>query len=175
MPVSSIPINNVDLAVLGTVKKTIVLLMWLCCANTVAESLLDFSLPDLQAQGDVDLSQYRGKVLLVSFFEPDCPWCFRQMKDFNRLVESCEHQLQPIAVGVNGNRQQLRKELRKAKVQFPGLKANRELIDAIGEVPATPWTLVADQRGKLVATLRGYHRLQSLGKIFAPLGAQQCV
>jgi peroxiredoxin len=136
----------------GIVKKLFVLLLCFYGSHTAAQSLLDFSLPNLQAQGNLNLEDYRGKVLLVSFFEPDCSWCFRQMKAFNRLVETCDH-VQPIAVGVNGNNQQLRKELRRAKVQFPGLKANRQLIEAVGDVPATPWTLVADQQGNLVATM----------------------
>ena len=50
------------------------------------------------------------------------------MKVFNRIETSCHQQIQPVVVGINGDIHALRKAIRKAKVNFPALKANKELI-----------------------------------------------
>ncbi len=145
-------------------RQLMCLIMCLCFAQLTyaATTLLDVSLPDLRSHKNISLGNYPNKILLISFFEPDCAWCYRQMKTFNRLLEHCHH-LQPIGVGINGNRQALRKELRKAKARFPGLIANRALLDSLGTIPATPWTLVVNPQGEQLATLRGYHKLSQLG------------
>jgi len=129
-------------------------------------SLFDFTLPSLQENGGVPLEQYRGKVLLMSFFEPDCSWCYRQMKAFNKLLETCHLHLQPIAVGIKGTPSELRHELRRAKVSYPAFIGSGELLDAVGKVPATPWTLVSDGDGTIITTLRGYIPLPKLTQAF---------
>ena len=103
--------------------------------------------------------------ILLSFFEPNCPWCYRQMKVFNKLDSSCGKHIQPVVVGINGNARALRKELRKAKVGFPALKASKEL-KSIFSVPATPWTLVIDADGQLLTSIRGYKPLEDFSDIF---------
>lgn len=132
-------------------------------------SLLDFHLPNIKEEGTLSLEQYRGKLLLLSFFEPNCRWCYRQMKVFNQVSKNCPHKIQPVAVGINGPTRKLRKEIRRAKVEFPALVATHELLNAVGKVPATPWTLVADQNGDLVTTLRGYMPAEKLNQLFGKI------
>lgn len=134
--------------------------------NSFAGSLYDFTLPNLQHERPVSLGDYHGKIVLVSFFEPDCRWCHRQMKAFNQLIRDCDASLQPVAVGVHGNKQQLRKELRKAKVKYPGLVATKEFVKSVGGVPATPWTLLLDPNGDIIYTFRGYITYKKLSELF---------
>lgn len=131
-------------------------------AATQAGTFVSYSLADLRSENSITLQEYSGKWVLASFFEPNCSWCFRQMKTFTRLTEKCAH-IQPVAIGINGNRQQLRKEVRKAKINYPAVNASKSLLDAVGEVPATPWTLIIDPQGHTLATLRGYYPLEQLG------------
>lgn len=140
----------------------------LAAANAQADSpsLFDFSLPSLQENRTVPLEQYRGKVMLMSFFEPDCGWCYRQMKALNRLVESCPLHLQPVAVGIKGKAPELRQELRRAKFRYPAFAGTGKLLNAVGKVPATPWTLVTDGNGTILTTLRGYIPLEKLTQAF---------
>lgn len=142
----------------------------LCCLYSQVQaaplSLLDFHLPNIKEEGTLSLEQYRGKLLLLSFFEPNCRWCYRQMKVFNQVSRNCSHKIQPVAIGINGPAPKLRKEIRKAKVEFPALVATHELLSAVGKVPATPWTLVTDQNGNIVATLRGYMAAEKLNRLF---------
>ncbi|BFM14703.1 hypothetical protein R50073_08860 [Maricurvus nonylphenolicus] len=135
-------------------------------AATQTGALLSTPLSDLRSQNSIALQEYAGKWVLASFFEPNCSWCFRQMKAFTRLTEKCSH-IQPVAIGINGNRQKLRKEVRKAKIKYPAVVGSRALLDVVGEVPATPWTLIIDPEGNTLATLRGYHPLEQLGPALA--------
>lgn len=141
----------------------------LISASAKAASLLDFNLPSLQSSQQVSLEKYRGQLVLLSFFEPDCSWCYRQMKAFNRIEQACPEHIQPLAVGINGKPRELRRELRRAKVKFPAFSGTSELLAAVGKVPATPWTLVADGNGTVISTLRGYIPLEKLTLAFGEI------
>ena len=137
--------------------------------------MLDLKLPDLQQKQSLSLreivSSYPNKtqpnetIIVLSFFEPNCPWCYRQMKVLNKIESSCNHQVQPVVVGINGDARALRKELRKAKVTFPALKANKALMEQFS-VPATPWTLMIDGDGQVLTAIRGYMPLKDFADIF---------
>lgn len=150
------------------------LILTLCTISFIsfsaqAASLLDFRLPSLHSGQQISLEKFRGQLILLSFFEPGCAWCYRQMKAFNRLTDTCTQHIQPLAVGINGKPEKLRRELRRAKVKFPAFSGTRELLSAVGKVPATPWTLVADSEGAVISTLRGYMPLEKLTLAFGGL------
>ena len=135
--------------------------------------MLDLPLADLKQQQSLSLRdilaskprQSKDTIILLSFFEPNCPWCYRQMKVFNKLESSCPQRVQPVLVGINGDARALRKELRKAKVKFPALKASKELMN-IFSVPATPWTVMINTDGQPITTVRGYIPLEDLSEVF---------
>lgn len=124
------------------------------------------SLESLNSDKQISLAQYKNKVVLLSFFEPDCKWCNKQMKAFNKLQEQCGQIVQPIAVGVHGRPRELKQELRKAKVNFPAFIASQELLQATGDIASTPITLVIDEKGEFIAPLHGYIPLTALIEVF---------
>ncbi|PLW69618.1 peroxiredoxin family protein [Pseudohalioglobus lutimaris] len=119
-------------------------------------SLLDFELRSLGEPGRHSLDQYQGAPLLLMFFEPECSWCYRQFKVLNKLYAQCPGEFRPVAVGVNGSRRELLAEYRRVRPAFPAYQASSKLLAAIGGVPATPFTLMADGSGKPLGWLRGY-------------------
>ncbi len=124
-----------------------------------------YSLSSLQKDGEISLAAYKDKIILLSFFEPDCKWCNKQMKALNKLQQQCGHSVQPVAVGVHGKRRELKQELRKAKVSYPAFLASRELLETTGNIASTPITLVIDESGEFVAPLQGYISLTTLAEI----------
>ncbi len=164
-------------------KQAITLYLSLVCLAFLSNpawssSLLDLKLLDLQEHRSLSLHDFlnktgsednketsKEKIILLSFFEPNCPWCYRQMKVFNKLQDTCNHSIQPVMVGINGNAIALRKDLRKAKVHFPALKANKQLRQQF-DVPATPWTLMIDAEGQLITTIRGYTPFKDFAEVF---------
>lgn len=133
--------------------------------------LLDFSLRSLKQSGGTQrLDVYKGKPVLMIFFEPNCSWCFKQVKVVNRLQQQCESSFQPLAVGVHGNRQQLKQESRRLKAAFPTLQASAEMLRRIGKVKATPLLVLSDKDGNYDAHFRGYQHVDQLRGILASKG-----
>lgn len=132
----------------------------------LAGSLYDLALPSLTGPGSIPLADYRGRFLLLTFFEPDCGWCLRQLRALEALQGRCSDDLQSLAVGVHGRDLALRRELRRARVSLAAGRASGELLALVGEVPATPWTLLLGPAGEVVATLRGFVREEQLAAGF---------
>jgi thioredoxin-related protein len=146
-----------------------VLLALFLSAHTLAAGFHDLSLDRLDTKESLALADYHGAVVLLTFFEPECAWCNRQLKTLEHLGERCGDDLQSIAVGINGRADALRKELRRARVTFPGAEASAALLEQVGEVPATPWTLVLTPDGEIAATLRGFVSAKPLAAAFPDL------
>lgn len=139
-----------------------------------AETLLDFELRSLEGPERHSLQQYRGTPVMMMFFEPDCSWCFKQFRVFNQLSDECAGSVRLVAVGVNGSRRELLSEYRKSKPQFPTYQASASLLDAIGGVPATPFTLVADAQGQPLGWLRGYMGASRLKALIQQQFGESC-
>ncbi len=137
-------------------------------------SLLAYELKRLDEPKVESLSRFQGKPVLLIFFEPECNWCFRQVRDLNALGERCRTGFQPLAVGVNGNRSHLKEELRRLRPEFPAFEASPALLSALGGVPATPFALLGDANGDYLAWSRGYLPEEELHEFLAAQGVQSC-
>lgn len=119
-------------------------------------SLYDFELKSLVGVERVDLRAFSGLPSALMFFEPECAWCYRQVKAFNRLQAVCPGHFQPLAIGVNGSRRALRAEVQRFKPEFPAFQSSAALTRVVGEIPGTPFTLLSDANGQPLGWLRGY-------------------
>ncbi len=137
-------------------------------------SLLDFELRSLDAPESHGLHRHGGKPVVLLFFEPDCNWCLRQFLAVNDLAKRCGDSFRPLAIGVNGDRGRLRRELRRVQPRFPAYQASPELIAALGGIPATPVLLVGDAEGRLLNRLRGYVAPERLADELRSAGAAEC-
>ncbi|MFS1524134.1 TlpA family protein disulfide reductase [Microbulbifer sp. 2304DJ12-6] len=130
-------------------------------------SLLDLTLRDLASPGRISLAQYQGQPAVMVFFEPECPWCFRQVRVLNRLLAQCPGQFQPLAVGTNGSRRALMAEYRRLRPDFPAFQISSALLDRVGTIPATPFTLLIDRHGAPAGWLRGFMPQEKLTPVLA--------
>lgn len=137
-------------------------------------SLLAYELKRLDVPEVEALDRFEGKPLLLVFFEPECSWCYRQVKAINALGARCDNGFQALAIGVNSNRAGLQKELRRLRPDFPAYQASAELLDALGGVPATPFTLLGDSNGTYLNWMRGYQDEASLERFLRDQGALNC-
>lgn len=119
-------------------------------------SLLDFELRSLEQPEVHALQRYEGKPVLMMFFEPDCTWCYRQVRAINDIGRQCGDTFSAIAIGVNGNRQALQKELRRLRPDFPAYQASPELLESLGGIDATPLSLLGNADGDFANWARGY-------------------
>ena len=135
-----------------TIVATLILLL---VSHVEASSFYSYPAIDLDSAKSVTLSA-ESKTGVVVFFEPNCSWCFKQAKVFNRFLKRCNTDVQFTGLGVNGNRQQLKKEAWRLKAKFPLYMAGSDLLNATGHISSTPLTLILDEKGSVVAHTRGY-------------------
>jgi thiol-disulfide isomerase/thioredoxin len=135
--------------------------------------MLQYVLRDLRTTGEVDLADYRGKISLLMFFEPDCEYCLRETRVLNTLVADCPG-LQPIAIGVNGSRAALQQHMRRMRTDFPVAQINEQFQADIGEIIGTPLLLLSDRDGALVTWLRGYQSESVLRELIGRIDPATC-
>ena len=150
-------------------RALLLILISLGLAPQAFSSLDQIQLPSLKNEATVNMADFHGKIVLFSFFEPNCPWCHRQMKVFNQIQSACDEGLQPISVGIHGTEQKLKSELRRAKVQYPAVKGTAALIQLTGEIDATPFTLAFEPDGQLLFTWLGYMKFERIQELFPEL------
>lgn len=121
---------------------------------------------------EVDLRQYNGTPVVMVLFEPDCPWCFKQVKSMNRHYSACGQQFQPLAIGVNGNRKKLKQEVQRFGAKFPSLQASTQFLQKLGNIPGTPLMLVVDENGNYSGHYRGYQNDDKLNKLLRNHGIE---
>jgi thiol-disulfide isomerase/thioredoxin len=135
--------------------------------------ILDYRLRDLLSSDAMELDVFRGGVSVLMFFEPDCPYCFRQARVLNQLQRECAD-LHPVAIGLNGDRRALQKEAARMRAEFPVLEIDERLQRDIGKVEATPLMLLGDRSGMLVTWLRGLQSAAVLRQLIDRVDATVC-
>ena len=151
------------------IRAFLLILISLGVTSQAVSSIDEVQLPRLRDKATIKIADFHGKIVLLSFFEPDCPWCYRQMKVFNHIKSECDETLQPLSVGIHGTDQKLKSELRRAKVQYPAVRGTPALIQLTGEINATPWTLIIGATGQILVTWRGYMKFEQIQALFPEL------
>lgn len=126
--------------------------------------LLQYRLLDLNNGERVELEQYRAQPVLIMLFQPECPYCGRQVTAIQELREECPD-FTPIAVGVNGSRQRLRQELAELDPEFAAYEASGDMNRDLGDIDGTPVMLLTDQNGLYQTHLFGYQNLDVLRQV----------
>ncbi|MGM0411876.1 MAG: TlpA family protein disulfide reductase [Pseudomonadota bacterium] len=143
-------------------RRLLVALLLLAAAPVPAAELPALALPDLRDGERRDLRSLARGPALVVLFEPRCPWCVRQLRAVDRLTTACPEAIRAVGVGIHGDRPGYRRVLRAAEVELPAVGGSEGLVAAVGEVPATPWTLFVNEEDRVTHRLRGYVRLPDL-------------
>lgn len=141
------------------------------------QSLLETTVTDLSSGRQTPLSSYvsdHGRTatpLALVFFEPECTWCARQLRDLEQrrqddagglsalrepVLASDGIAVRVLAVGVNGDAGELGRTLRRTGWHGPGIEAGRQLVSHLEGVPATPYWLLIDPATRSHVAIRGY-------------------
>ena len=152
----------------------LILMLGAIAPRAVALELLGFEHQSLTDGNITNLEHLRGKPTLMMFYEPDCPWCFKQGRAFNQLLDHCGQELQIVALGTHGDKTRLKRELWKMKPDFPGFIAGQEMLQSVGQLPATPITLIADKNGHFLSYMRGYIKLDTLEPLLQQAFGLKC-
>jgi cytochrome c biogenesis protein CcmG/thiol:disulfide interchange protein DsbE len=114
------------------------------------------SLPKLDGAGDVKLSSYRGKVVVLNFWASWCPPCKQEAPILSRWQKRLTHAGGTIVgVDVLDVSSDAERFISQHGLDFPHLRDQDGSRLKSFEVVGYPETIVLDRKGRIAATSRG--------------------
>jgi peroxiredoxin len=112
----------------------------------------DFELPDLNG-GRRSLSDFRGKKLLLLFFNPRCGFCTRMAPDLAALpIDGAAGQPLPLVI-TTGGVEENRKLVEEHGIRCPVLLQEQMEVGSVYQCHGTPMGYLIDAQGKIASEL----------------------
>lgn len=109
----------------------------------------DFSRTDLN-QGQVSLTAYRGKVVLLNFWATWCSPCLIEVPHFVMWQQTYgERGLQVIGISMDDDPQLVRAAYRRYRLNYPVVMGDEKLGEMYGGIFGLPVTFLIDRKGRI--------------------------
>jgi peroxiredoxin len=129
----------------------------------------DFSLPDLTGRR-VELSSYRGKVVLMDFWATWCDPCREEIPHFIELQEKYGGEgLQIIGVSMDDGPEPVRDFCQRFKINYPVVMGNAKTGELYGGVLGLPIAFLIGRDGRITTRHIGATDISVLEKEIATL------
>jgi peroxiredoxin len=123
-------------------------------AGLIGQSAPDFALP-AAVGSNVRLSEYRGQVVILSFWSSRCSVCAGQLAKLDRLYSTYRSSgLIVLAVSVDDDPMHAEQYARAHTAGFPLLLDTTKSVSRAYAIERLPWTVLIDRSG-IVRYLRG--------------------
>ena len=141
-------------------------LIALCCALPSAALAIeagqrapDFRLPDLKGEGQVSLSDHKGKVIYLDFWASWCGPCVAAIPQINGLTKDFpQDRFQVIAVNVDSRPDRALKFLRKTPVTYPSASDPKGRLPGAFGLESMPSSYLIDQDGVVRYVHKGFRK-----------------
>ena len=157
-------------------KRLLMVLAMVCVMGSVAsvfaglKAAPDFSIPDLSGK-TITLSDFKGQVVILDFWDTWCPPCKKGIPDFVSLYnENKDKGL--VIIGLALGREGKEKVVQFAKdkeITYPLVIATDKAIDDFGPIEGIPTTIVIDKNGNIVERYTGFTEKSEFESVIAPL------
>jgi cytochrome c biogenesis protein CcmG, thiol:disulfide interchange protein DsbE len=115
----------------------------------------DFSLQDLEGR-QLDLANYRGKVVLLNFWATWCAPCRSEIPHFVELQDTYREQgLQLIGISMDDGPKPVQEFYRAFKMNYPVAVGTEQVAEAYGGVLGLPITFLIGRDGQIAAKFTG--------------------
>jgi thiol-disulfide isomerase/thioredoxin len=140
--------------------------------NAPPSSLPEFNLPDLSGHQH-NISQWRGKILVINFWATWCPSCLKEIPDFIALQQQYQARgLQFIGIALE-EADPVNRYIATTNINYPillggdnGLALSNQLGN---QADAVPYTLVVNQQGLIMHRHLGEFNKKELEMMITPL------
>lgn len=134
--------------------------------------LPEFNLPDLSGRQH-NISEWRGKVLVINFWATWCPPCLKEIPDFVALqAQYADKGLQFIGIALE-DREPVAEYTAATQINYPillggdnGIALSQQLGNTVG---AVPYTLVVDRKGQIIFRHPGELSKQQIMEVVTPI------
>lgn len=120
-----------------------------------------FALQDFQHK-TIQLSQFRGKVILLNFWASWCAPCQAEMPTFAQWQSQYHGKLQVIGVNMDDEMPKAEAVARKLKVNYPLVIGTAHLGEAYGGIYGLPVTFLIDAHGRIRAEYQGGNHVSQI-------------
>ena len=143
-------LNCVILSLVGTI------LLPACQGNADPSKAPDFTLLNLQNES-VNLSDYRGQVVLINFFSTNCPPCRVEIPDFVLLQDQYGSKgFAVIGISVDQDGKRILPGFAQAlRINYPILLATSKVIRDYGNIYALPASFLIDRDHRILKHYTG--------------------
>ena len=127
------------------------------CEPDAKTANLNFTLTDLDGN-DIDLSAYKGKVILLDFWATWCGPCKVEIPYFIEFYTKYRAQgLEVLGFDVDDPLPVLKQYVEEMKMNYPVLigEGRDDVLEAFGPMIGLPTTVIIDRDGKVCATHTG--------------------
>jgi reactive intermediate/imine deaminase len=122
----------------------------------------DFTRTDVAGQS-VRLSNYRGKVVLLTFWATWCPPCLDEIPAFSGWQQRYGPSgLQVLAVSMDDSSAPVTSAIGKYHVNYPVVMSDEKLVALYGGVLGLPLNFIIDPSGRIVARYQGKTDLKAM-------------
>jgi len=103
-----------------------------------------------------ELSDYRGKAVLISFWATWCGICAGGMPDIQKLSDEYGDELFVLTVNCSEDKNQVQNFIKETGYDFAvGLDSSGAIQDLYGPIGGIPYTVIIDPDGVIIATHLG--------------------
>jgi peroxiredoxin len=150
-------------AIAGAILMTIVAALSAPIAAWSAQSLIDDHAPDFALKNitgkNLRLSEYRGEVVLLSFWSTTCGRCRDQLSVVNDLfVAHREQGLQVLSISIDHEARDARKTAADLDLNIPVLLDDEHVVSRLYDLGTLPLTVLIDHHGTVRQIYAGFQR-----------------
>ncbi len=137
-------------------------------AMTAETDLIRAKAPDFTLKGlsgeDISLSDFTGKVVVVSFWATWCGPCRAEIPSFVKLRDQYHDKgFEIIGISVDGDDTgEVAEFARRFKISYPIVMGTMETIKSYGPINAIPTTFIIDRKGKVHSRYLGMLSFEEL-------------
>jgi len=142
-------------------KKTLVIctvVLLVLTGNVLATPMPDFTLPSVVDGKDISSDDFKGKVLLVTFFATWCPPCRQEIPSLIRLQDDLSAKgFSVLGLSLDEGGSEIVSELvEHDNINYPVLMADSDVVSGFGGVTGIPTSFLVSHEGKMIRTYAGY-------------------
>lgn len=117
----------------------------------------EFLIHDLENQ-PLQLSDFKGKVLLINFWATWCPPCIEEIPHLEKLFNNYSKKgLVVLGVSLDeAGREHVKSFVKENALSYPIAMSNEKMVKDFGGIRGTPTSFLIDREGKIVKKWVGY-------------------